>query len=67
LYATEATDILAVWSEPPPPAEVAEYTVDGLREDRHFILPASEEREGRFRERVDALLARRNPDPPRLF
>jgi len=49
------------------PAEVAEHLFDGLLDDRYFILPASEEGDRRFRERVEALLARRNPQPPRLF
>jgi NAD(P)-dependent dehydrogenase (short-subunit alcohol dehydrogenase family) len=49
------------------PAEVAEHLFEGLRSDRYFILPASDEGDRRFRERVDAVLARRDPVPPRVF
>jgi len=49
------------------PAEVAEHLVAGLREDRYFILPPSEDGDRRVRERTDAILARRTPEPPRLF
>ncbi len=49
------------------PAEVAEHFFDGLLNDRYFILPASEEGDRRFRERAEAVLARRDPVPPRLF
>ena len=49
------------------PAEVADHLFEGLRSDRYFILPASEEGDRRFRERVDAVLARRDPVPPRVF
>jgi NAD(P)-dependent dehydrogenase (short-subunit alcohol dehydrogenase family) len=49
------------------PAEVAEHLIDGLRHDRYFILPASVDGDRRVRERTEAILARRNPEPPRLF
>ena len=49
------------------PAEVAEPLVAGLREDRYFILPPSEDGDRRVRERTEAILARRTPEPPRLF
>jgi len=46
------------------PAEVAEHVIEGLRADRYFILPESAEGDARFRERVENVLARRNPVPP---
>jgi len=49
------------------PAEVAEHLIAGLREDRYFILPASEDGDRRIRDRTEAILARRTPEPPRLF
>jgi NAD(P)-dependent dehydrogenase (short-subunit alcohol dehydrogenase family) len=49
------------------PAEVAEHFLDGIRNDRYFILPPSPDGDRRVRERTDAILARKNPEPPRLF
>jgi hypothetical protein len=49
------------------PAEVAEHFFDGLVNDRYFILPANAEGDRRFRERAEAVLARRDPVAPRLF
>ena len=49
------------------PAEVAEHLIEGLRADRYFILPPSEEGDRRVRARMEAVLARRTPEPPRLF
>jgi len=49
------------------PAEVAEHLLAGLREDRYFILPPSEDGDRRVRARTEAILARRTPEPPRLF
>jgi len=49
------------------PAEVAEHLLDGLRNDHYFILPPSEDGDRRVRERTEAILARRTPEPPRLF
>jgi len=49
------------------PAEVAEHVIEGLRADRYFILPPSEQGDARFRERMENVLARRDPEPPRLF
>lgn len=45
------------------PEEVAEHAIEGLREDRFYILPWTEEGRGRFRERVDGILEGRNPEP----
>jgi NAD(P)-dependent dehydrogenase (short-subunit alcohol dehydrogenase family) len=49
------------------PAEVAEHVIEGLRADRYFILPANEQGDQRYRERMERVLERRNPEPPRLF
>jgi len=49
------------------PEEVAEHAMTGLREDRYFILPASDEGDRRLRERMEAILARRDPEPPMLL
>ena len=49
------------------PAEVAEHLIEGLREDRYFILPASESGDQRLRKRMEEILARRNPQAPMLF
>lgn len=45
------------------PAEVAEHTMAGLREDHFYILPWSDDGKARFRERVDGILEGRNPEP----
>lgn len=46
------------------PAEVAEHVIAGLRRDAFYILPPSPDGDARFRERVENVLARRNPVPP---
>lgn len=49
------------------PAEVAEHFIDGIRADRYYILPASEDGDRRIRERTEGVLARRDPVEPRVF
>ena len=49
------------------PAEVAEHLIEGLRADRYFILPPSDDGDRRLRARMEAILERRTPEPPRLF
>jgi NAD(P)-dependent dehydrogenase (short-subunit alcohol dehydrogenase family) len=49
------------------PAEVAEHLLEGLRAERYFILPPSAEGDRRVRARMEAILERRTPEPPRLF
>ncbi|MFN7955680.1 MAG: SDR family NAD(P)-dependent oxidoreductase [bacterium] len=43
------------------PAEVAELAIDGIRRDRFWILPESEQTDERVRERLQGILARENP------
>lgn len=43
------------------PEEVAEHAIEGVRADRFWILPPSEDIDRRLRERCEELLARRNP------
>ncbi len=45
------------------PEEVAETCFEGLRHDAFYMLPASEEGDSRFRERMENVLQRRNPEP----
>lgn len=45
------------------PEEVAEHAMEGLREDRFYILPWTDEGRARFRERVDGILDLHNPQP----
>ncbi len=45
------------------PAEVAGHAMEGLREDRFYILPWTDEGRARFRQRVDGILDGRNPEP----
>jgi len=45
------------------PEEVAEQAMEGLREDRFYILPWTEDGRARFRERADGILDGRNPEP----
>jgi len=45
------------------PAEVAEHAMQGLREDRFYILPWTEEGRARFRDRSEGILEGRNPEP----
>jgi len=46
------------------PSEVAESVFAGLRADAFYILPASPDGDARFQQRVENVLARRNPVPP---
>ena len=43
------------------PDEVAEYTLDAIREDRFWILPESAEQEARIRARTESIIERRTP------
>ena len=45
------------------PAEVAEHAMEGLREDRFYILPWTDEGRARFRDRIDGILEGRSPQP----
>ncbi len=45
------------------PEEVAETCFDGLKRDAYYMLSASEEGDARFRERMENVLQRRNPEP----
>jgi NAD(P)-dependent dehydrogenase (short-subunit alcohol dehydrogenase family) len=45
------------------PAQVAEHTIAGLRDDRFYILPWNDEGRARFRERVEGILEGRTPQP----
>ncbi len=49
------------------PAEVAEFFLEGIREDAYFLMARSEDADARFRERTDNVLERRNPVPPKSF
>jgi NAD(P)-dependent dehydrogenase (short-subunit alcohol dehydrogenase family) len=49
------------------PEEVAEYALEGIRNDRFWILPSSEQTDAALRNRLDGILARRNPGPPSFF
>jgi NAD(P)-dependent dehydrogenase (short-subunit alcohol dehydrogenase family) len=46
------------------PDEVAATAVDGIREGRFWILPASEEADARVRARMESILARTDPPLP---
>jgi NAD(P)-dependent dehydrogenase (short-subunit alcohol dehydrogenase family) len=46
------------------PEEVAEQLFAGLAQDAFYILPLTPDGEARLRERMDAVLERRNPVPP---
>jgi NAD(P)-dependent dehydrogenase (short-subunit alcohol dehydrogenase family) len=43
------------------PDEVAEVALDGIRNDRFWILPPSAETDAAVRDRLEGILARRNP------
>jgi NAD(P)-dependent dehydrogenase (short-subunit alcohol dehydrogenase family) len=43
------------------PAEVADYTLAALREDRFWILPASERTDAAIRGRLESILTRTDP------
>jgi NAD(P)-dependent dehydrogenase (short-subunit alcohol dehydrogenase family) len=49
------------------PAEVADHLIEGLRANRYYILPPSEDGDRRFRERSEAVLARRDPVAANVF
>lgn len=44
------------------PAEVAEQAMAGLKDDRFYILPWTDDGRARFRERIDGILEGRNPE-----
>lgn len=46
------------------PAEVAAYTLEGIREDRFWIMPPSEAQDQRVRERCESILRRSTPALP---
>lgn len=46
------------------PAEVAAYTLEGIRNDRFWIMPPSESQDERVRARCDSILQRSNPSVP---
>lgn len=46
-----------------PPTVVADHVLDGIREDRFYILPAQPEVLDRVDARMRGILERRNPDP----
>ncbi len=43
------------------PSEVAESALEGIRNDRFWILPTSDDGDARIRARLEGILARRNP------
>jgi NAD(P)-dependent dehydrogenase (short-subunit alcohol dehydrogenase family) len=43
------------------PEEVADFTLEALREDRFWLLPPSPDGDARLRARVESILARRDP------
>lgn len=49
------------------PEEVAEYALEGIRNDRFWILPPSEQTDTALRNRLEGIVARRNPGPPSFF
>jgi NAD(P)-dependent dehydrogenase (short-subunit alcohol dehydrogenase family) len=46
------------------PADVAEYALEGIRNDAFFLLPPNERTDAGIRQRVDAILRRSDPQPP---
>jgi NAD(P)-dependent dehydrogenase (short-subunit alcohol dehydrogenase family) len=46
------------------PEEVAEFAYQALLDDKYWILPLTEATEARVRERMEYILARRDPTPP---
>jgi NAD(P)-dependent dehydrogenase (short-subunit alcohol dehydrogenase family) len=49
------------------PEEVADYAVEGIRNDRFWILPPSEQTDAAVRARLEGILARRNPSLSSAF
>lgn len=49
------------------PTEVAEHCIEGVRADRYYILPGSEDGDRRIRERADRILAPRDPVAANVF
>jgi NAD(P)-dependent dehydrogenase (short-subunit alcohol dehydrogenase family) len=49
------------------PADVAEYAIEGIRADAFFLLPPNERTDEGVRQRADAVLRRRDPQPPSFF
>jgi NAD(P)-dependent dehydrogenase (short-subunit alcohol dehydrogenase family) len=47
-----------------PPSKVADAIVDGIREERFYVIPAQEELLAGLDRRLDDLRERRNPDVP---
>ncbi len=46
------------------PADVAEYALEGIRNDAFFLLPPNERTDAGIRQRADAMLRRSDPQPP---
>jgi NAD(P)-dependent dehydrogenase (short-subunit alcohol dehydrogenase family) len=49
------------------PEEVAEYAFEGIRSDQFWILPPSQQTDAAVRNRLEGILARRNPGQPSFF
>jgi hypothetical protein len=46
------------------PSEVAAYTLEGIRNDRFWIMADSESQDQRLKDRCDSILNRTNPQMP---
>jgi len=46
------------------PEEVAEFALQGIRDDKFWITPMSEKSRAALRARIDGILNGENPTPP---
>lgn len=49
------------------PQEVAEYALQGLREDRFWIRPSTEKSDNALRQRIEGIIRQENPAPPNVL
>jgi NAD(P)-dependent dehydrogenase (short-subunit alcohol dehydrogenase family) len=57
-------DMLGGKLEVTQPAEVAEYAIEGIRNDAFFLLAPNARTDEGIRQRADAIVRRRDPQPP---
>lgn len=49
------------------PQEVAEYALQGLREDKFWIRPSTDKSDNALRQRIEGIIKQENPAPPNVL
>jgi len=62
----EVARLRTAWSRGFPPEHIAEQTVQAIRDDQLYLVIGTPAHDGSIRERVQAILERRNPTDPSI-